>query len=154
MICAHGAASLPLPSLYLFRKILRRRLPPPLLLPPPPLTRPHTCREWLYEGLKGAAVLRLLMASCWLAALHLILVILGTFILKRFLLSFTVGCCLGLTVVTSQQDLLLCAAFYHNNRGDPVYIVIFANLAFALFGVLMFFSLILGHFWNYVIVRL
>ncbi|KAL3780193.1 hypothetical protein ACHAW5_010278 [Stephanodiscus triporus] len=106
----------------------------------------------LHESGTGASI-ALSMASCWSAALHLILAILGTFILKRFSTSFTVGCFLGLTVVTSQQDLLLCVAFYHNNRGDPVYNVIFADLAFALFGVLTFFSLILGHFRHYVVVR-
>ncbi len=93
------------------------------------------------------------IASIWSAILHLFLSILGTFILKRFSTAFTVGCFLGLTVVISQQNLLLFAAFYHYGHGDAVFNVIFADLAFALFAVLTFFSLILGHFRHYVIVK-
>jgi hypothetical protein len=93
------------------------------------------------------------MASLWSAVLHLLLAILGTFILKRFSTAFTVGCFLGLTVVISQQNLLLFAAFYHYKHGDRVFNVIFADLAFALFVILTFFSIILGHFRHYVIVK-
>jgi hypothetical protein len=93
------------------------------------------------------------MASLWSAVLHLILAVSGTFILKRFSTAFTIGCFLGLTVVISQQDLLLFAAFYHNKHGDAVFNVIFADLAFALFTILTFFSLILGHFRHYIIVK-
>ncbi len=89
----------------------------------------------------------------WSAVLHLILAISGTFILKRFSTAFTIGSFLGLTVVISQQDLLLFAAFYHYKHGDVVYNVIFADLAFALFAILTFFSLILGHFRHYIIVK-
>ena len=93
------------------------------------------------------------VASIWSAILPLLLSILGTFVLKRFSTAFTIGCFLGLTIVISQQNLLLFAAFYHYGHGDRVFNVIFADLAFALFVALTFFSLILGHFRNYVIVK-
>jgi len=102
-------------------------------------------------GLPGSLALEI--AAYWSAALHLILAIVGTFILKRFSTSFTVGCFLGVTVVLSQQNLLLFAAFYSYGYGNPWSNIIFADLAFALFVVLSFFSLILGHFRYHVIVK-
>jgi len=106
----------------------------------------------LYDAGTGASI-ALELASLWSAGLHLILAISGTFVLKRFSTAFTIGCFLGLTVVISQQDLLLFAAFYHYKHGDVVCNVIFADLAFALFAILTFFSLILGHFRHYIIVK-
>lgn len=106
----------------------------------------------LQEVGTGASV-ALEIASYWSAALHLILAILGTFILKRFSTAFTVGCFLGVTVVVSQQNLLLFAAFYHYQHGNPMFNLIFADLALALFMILTFFSLILGHFRHYIIVK-
>ena len=85
----------------------------------------------LQEVGTGASV-ALEIASYWSAALHLILAILGTFILKRFSTAFTVGCFLGVTVVVSQQNLLLFAAFYHYQHGNPMFNLIFADLALAL----------------------
>ncbi len=93
------------------------------------------------------------IAAYWSAALHIILAVLGTFILKRFSTAFTVGCFLGVTVVVSQQNLLLFAAFYHYKYGNAAFNFIFADLALALFMLLTFFSLILGHFRNYIIVK-
>lgn len=100
----------------------------------------------------GASV-ALEIASYWSAALHLILAIMGTFILKRFSTAFTVGCFLGVTVVVSQQNLLLFAAFYHYQYGNATFNLIFADMALALFMILTFFSLILGHFRHYIIVK-
>lgn len=100
-----------------------------------------------------AASLALQIASYWSAALHLIVAIVGTVILKRFSTSFTVGFFLGTTVVMSQQNLLLCAAFYHYKHGNVVFNKIFADLSCILFVLLTFFSLILGHFRNYIIVK-
>ena len=93
------------------------------------------------------------IASYWSAILHLLLAIIGTFILKRFSTAFTVGCFLGVTVVVSQQNLLMFAAFYHYQHGNSVTNVIFADLGFALFMILTFFSLILGHFRHHIIVK-
>ncbi|KAL7551310.1 hypothetical protein ACHAWF_014498 [Thalassiosira exigua] len=101
----------------------------------------------------SGASLALEIAAYWSAFLHLILAILGTFILKRFSTAFTVGCFLGVTVVVSQQNLLLFASFYHYKYGNTTFNLIFADLALALFMILTFFSLILGHFRHHVIVK-
>ncbi|KAL3805316.1 hypothetical protein HJC23_009023 [Cyclotella cryptica] len=92
------------------------------------------------------------VAAYYTAAIHLILMILGTFILKRFATAFTVGCFLGVTLVLSQQDLLMFAAFFNYGHGDGSANKIFANLALALFLCLGFFTLIMGHFKERIIV--
>ena len=56
-------------------------------------------------------------------------------------------------MVVSQQNLLLFAAFVRYQHGNVVSNVIFAYLALALFLLLTFFSLILGHFRHYIIVK-
>ncbi|KAL7529821.1 hypothetical protein ACHAXR_007173 [Thalassiosira sp. AJA248-18] len=106
----------------------------------------------LQEMASGAG-LALEIAAYWSAVLHLTLAILGTFILKRFSTAFTVGCFLGVTVVVSQQNLLLFASFYHYQHGNTTFNLIFADLALALFMILTFFSLILGHFRHHIIVK-
>ena len=93
------------------------------------------------------------IAAYWSACLHLSFAILGTFILKRFSTAFAVGCFLGITVIISQQNLFMFAAFVKYQHGSVIGNVIFADLAFALFGLLTFFSLILGHFRHYIIVK-
>mmetsp|Transcript_4817 Transcript_4817/g.11171 ORF Transcript_4817/g.11171 Transcript_4817/m.11171 type:complete len:187 (-) Transcript_4817:377-937(-) len=103
------------------------------------------------EGSRASFALEL--AAYWSAILHLILAITGTFILKRFSTAFTVGCLLGVTVVISQQNLLLFAAFYGYSHGSPFMNIIFADMAFALFVILSFFALTLGHFRKYIITR-
>mmetsp|Transcript_27245 Transcript_27245/g.41141 ORF Transcript_27245/g.41141 Transcript_27245/m.41141 type:complete len:184 (-) Transcript_27245:384-935(-) len=95
----------------------------------------------------------LCIASYWSAFLHLAFAILGTFVLKRFSTAFAVGCFLGAAVVISQQNLFMFAAFIKYQHGSVFGNVIFADLAFALFGLLTFFSLILGHFRHYIIVK-
>lgn len=100
-----------------------------------------------------SASVALEIAAYWSATLHLILAILGTFILKRFSTAFTVGCFLGVTVVVSQQNLLLFASFYRYQHGNLLFNLIFADLALALFFILTFFSLILGHFRHHIIVK-
>ena len=95
----------------------------------------------------------LCIASYWSAFLHLTFAILGTFVLKRFSTAFAVGCFLGCSVVISQQNLFMFAAFIKYQHGSVFGNVIFADLAFALFGLLTFFSLILGHFRHYIIVK-
>ncbi|KAL7426842.1 hypothetical protein ACHAXM_000617 [Skeletonema potamos] len=93
------------------------------------------------------------IASYWSAFLHLTFAILGTFVLKRFSTAFAVGCFLGCSVIISQQNLFMFAAFIKYQHGSVFGNVIFADLAFALFGLLTFFSLILGHFRHYIIVK-
>ena len=93
------------------------------------------------------------IASYWSAFLHLTFAILGTFVLKRFSTAFAVGCFLGCSVIISQQNLFMFAAFIKYQHGSVVGNVIFADLAFALFVLLTFFSLILGHFRHYIIVK-
>lgn len=105
------------------------------------------------QDMDSSASIALEIAAYWSALLHLILAVTGTFILKRFSTAFTVGCFLGVTTVVSQQNLLLFAAFYHYQHGNQMFNLIFADLALALFMVLTFFSLILGHFRHYIIVR-
>lgn len=56
-------------------------------------------------------------------------------------------------MIITQQNLFMFAAFIRYQHGSVMGNVIFADLAFALFGLLMFFSLMLGHFRHYVIVR-
>ena len=72
--------------------------------------------------------------------------ILGTFILKRFPTSFSVGFFLGLVVIVAQQNLVLFATFHSYRHGTVHANHIFANLALSLFCMYTFFSLILGHF--------
>ena len=95
----------------------------------------------------------LCIASYWSAFLHLTFAILGTFVLKRFSTAFAVGCFLGFSVVISQQNLFMFAAFIKYQHGSVFGNVIFADLAFALGLLLIFFSLILGHFRHYIIVK-
>mmetsp|Transcript_11764 Transcript_11764/g.18052 ORF Transcript_11764/g.18052 Transcript_11764/m.18052 type:complete len:185 (-) Transcript_11764:423-977(-) len=95
----------------------------------------------------------LCIASYWSAFLHLIFAILGTFVLKRFSTAFAVGCFLGCSVVISQQNLFMFLAFIKYQHGSVFGNVIFADLAFALCGLLTFFSLILGHFRHFIIVK-
>ena len=92
------------------------------------------------------------VAAYYSAAIHLILVILGTFVLKRFATAFTVGSFLGVTLVLSQQNLLMFAAFFKYGHGDHGTNLLFANLSFMLFLCLGFFSAILGHFKDEIIV--
>eukprot|EP00580_Thalassiosira_gravida_P020050 CAMPEP_0201670588 /NCGR_PEP_ID=MMETSP0494-20130426/27217_1 /ASSEMBLY_ACC=CAM_ASM_000839 /TAXON_ID=420259 /ORGANISM="Thalassiosira gravida, Strain GMp14c1" /LENGTH=192 /DNA_ID=CAMNT_0048151683 /DNA_START=11 /DNA_END=589 /DNA_ORIENTATION=- len=107
----------------------------------------------LHEEYGSSASYALQIAAYWSAILHLLLAIAGTFILKRFSTAFTVGCFLGVAVVVSQQDLLLFASFYHYQHGNLMFNLIFADLALALCILLTFFSLILGHFRNHIIVK-
>jgi len=103
------------------------------------------------DGIRASFALEI--AAYWSAVLHLILAIVGTFILKRLSTSFAVGCLLGVTVVLSQQNLLLFAAFYSYGHGSPFMNIIFADMAFALFMILSFFALTLGHFRNHIITK-
>ena len=86
------------------------------------------------------------MAAVWTGIIQLIIAILGTFILKRFPTSFSVGFFIGLIVIVAQQNLIMFATFRDYGAGSVTSNHIFANLALSLFIMYSFFALILGHF--------
>ena len=93
-----------------------------------------------------------LIASIWTGLIHLALGVLGTFVLKRFPTSFSVGFLLGFLVVLANQNLILFGTFTQYKQGSPRTNHIFAMLGFTLFCVLTFMSLLLVHFKQDVVV--
>ena len=87
-----------------------------------------------------------LIASIWSGLVHLGLGVLGTFVLKRFPTSFSVGFLLGVLVVIANQNLLLFATFLNFDQGDKRTNDLFAIVGFAVFGVMSLMSLLLFHF--------
>eukprot|EP00339_Tiarina_fusa_P019536 CAMPEP_0117042068 /NCGR_PEP_ID=MMETSP0472-20121206/29326_1 /TAXON_ID=693140 ORGANISM="Tiarina fusus, Strain LIS" /NCGR_SAMPLE_ID=MMETSP0472 /ASSEMBLY_ACC=CAM_ASM_000603 /LENGTH=183 /DNA_ID=CAMNT_0004753223 /DNA_START=64 /DNA_END=615 /DNA_ORIENTATION=+ len=100
----------------------------------------------------GGGSIALIIASVWTGIVHLALGVLGTFVLKRFPTSFSVGFLLGVLVVLSNQNLLLFATFSGYKQGSSGTNHAFAGLGLTLFGVLSFMSLLLVHFKNDVVV--
>ena len=100
---------------------------------------------------KGGS-LALVIASVWTGIVHLALGVLGTFVLKRFPTSFSVGFLLGVLVVLAHQNLILFATFSGYAYGSPKTNHSFASLGFTLFCVLSFMSLLLVHFKQEVVV--
>jgi hypothetical protein len=100
----------------------------------------------------GGGSFALILASIWTGIVHLALGVLGTFVLKRFPTSFSVGFLLGVLVVLSNQNLLLFATFSGYKQGSPGTNHAFAGLGLTLFAVLSFMSLLLVHFKHYVVV--
>ena len=90
--------------------------------------------------------LALLIASIGTGIVHLGLGVLGTFVLKRFPTSFSVGFLLGVLIVLANQNLILFGSFTRYKQGSPQTNHIFALLGFMLFCVLTFMSLLLIHF--------
>ena len=88
----------------------------------------------------------LVLASIWTGLLHLILAILGTFILKRFPTSFAIGFLLGLLAVTANQNLILFGVFRGYPYGSPGTNQAFAGFAFCAFALMLFLGLLLYHF--------
>ena len=93
----------------------------------------------------------LVIGSVWTGLMHLILGILGTFVLKRFPTSFAIGFFLGTVVIVANQDLILFGTFHGYRFGSRTNHV-FANLMFVIFLVLAFFALILFHFKQHIVV--
>ena len=93
-----------------------------------------------------------MIASIVTGFVHLVLGILGTFVLKRFPTSFSVGFFLGILVVLANQNMILTGIFFGYDHGNPQTNRIFANLGFCLFLVLTFFALMLFHFKGEVVV--
>lgn len=94
----------------------------------------------------------LIIAAVWTGIVHLGLGVLGTFVLKRFPTSFSVGFLLGVLVVLANQNLILFSTFSSYVQGSVQTNHIFASLGFTLFVVLGFMSLLLLHFKQDVVV--
>lgn len=94
----------------------------------------------------------LIIASIWTGIIHLALGVLGTFVLKRFPTSFSVGFLLGVLLVLANQNLILFATFSGYQQGSKSTNHAFAGLGLTLFIVLSFMSLLLIHFKNDVVV--
>lgn len=101
---------------------------------------------------QGNGSIALLVASIWTGIVHLGLGVLGTFVLKRFPTSFSVGFLLGILVVLANQNLIMCATFWRYSQGSARTNHIFAMLGFTLFAVLTFMGLFLVHFKQDVVV--
>ncbi|KAL7577838.1 hypothetical protein ACA910_010585 [Epithemia clementina (nom. ined.)] len=93
-----------------------------------------------------------MLASVFTGIVHLVLGILGTFVLKRFPTSFSIGFFMGVLVVLANQNFILTGTFFWYSHGNPQTNRVFANLGFGLFLVLTFFSLMLFHFKGEIVV--
>ena len=100
----------------------------------------------------GDGSVALIVASIWTGLIHLALGVLGTFVLKRFPTSFSVGFFLGVLVVLANQNIILYASFHKYTQGSARSNQVFAGLGFVLFTVLTFMSLLLVHFKQEVVV--
>lgn len=94
----------------------------------------------------------LIIASVWTGIVHLGLGVLGTFVLKRFPTSFSVGFLLGVLVVLANQNLILFTTFSSYVQGSPGINHVFASLGLTLFVILAFMALLLLHFKQDVVV--
>jgi len=92
------------------------------------------------------ASVALTAVAIWTAVIQFLVIVIGTFIIKRFSTSFAVGFLLGVVIVVAQQYLILAVTFWHNNYGSWAKNVAFANLAFGLFVLYSLFAIILGYF--------
>lgn len=87
-----------------------------------------------------------MLASIWTGLLHVLLAVLGTFVLKRFPTSFAIGFLLGFLVIMANQNLILFGVFHGYSFGNPRTNHTFSNLALTLFAVLSFFTALLVNF--------
>ena len=94
----------------------------------------------------------MMLASIFTGVTHLMLGILGTFVLKRFPTSFSVGFFLGILVILANQNMMLMATFHGYAHGSPRTNQVFANLGFVLFVMLAAFAVMLYHFKSRIIV--
>jgi hypothetical protein len=100
----------------------------------------------------GDGSMALTIAAVWTGLIHLALGVLGTFVLKRFPTSFSVGFFLGVLVVLANQNIILYASFHKYTQGSGKANQVFASLGFLLFAVLTFMSLLLVQFKNDVVI--
>ncbi len=94
----------------------------------------------------------LIVGSAWTGVVHLALGVLGTFVLKRFPTSFSVGFLSGTLVVLSNQNLIIFGTFHGYRSGNLRINKVFANFALTLFAVLAVFGLLLFHFKTQIVV--
>jgi len=88
----------------------------------------------------------LIIGAIWTGFLHLILAILGTFILKRFPTSFALGFFIGILLVVANQNLILFGVFHGYAFGNLQTHHIFSSMCFTLSIILFFFTALLVHF--------
>ena len=93
-----------------------------------------------------------MLASIFTGVTHLFLGILGTFVLKGFPTSFSVGFFLGILVILANQNMMLMATFHGYSHGSPGTNKLFAQLSFVLFLMLASFAVMLYHFKSMIIV--
>lgn len=105
---------------------------------------------WNLKSSGGSTAL--MLASIFTGVTHLFLGILGTFVLKRFPTSFSVGFFLGILVILANQNMMLTATFHSYAHGSPRTNAIFSNLTFVLFVMLAAFAVMLYHFKTRIIV--
>ena len=94
----------------------------------------------------------LVVGAVWSGIMHLLLGVLGTFVLKRFPTAFSVGFFLGALIVIMNQDLIVFGTFHAYAYGKRRTNRIFANIGLTLFGILAVFSLMLYHFKRTIVV--
>mmetsp|Transcript_24866 Transcript_24866/g.36492 ORF Transcript_24866/g.36492 Transcript_24866/m.36492 type:complete len:207 (+) Transcript_24866:272-892(+) len=99
----------------------------------------------------GGSSKALVFAAMWTALVQLAMAITGSFILRRFPSSFTIGFFLGLLVVVAQQNLILYATFNDYNFGQQRSNRVFAFFALALAIVYIGFALILANFREHIL---
>jgi len=116
------------------------------------LLRLITLRESVVNLQKGGGSWALMVASAWTGVVHLGLGVLGTFVLKRFPTSFSVGFLLGVLIVLANQNLILFSTFSSYVQGSVRTNHVFASLGLTLFAVLAFMALLLLHFKEDVVV--
>lgn len=113
-------------------------------------TAPHPQTVINLNAMGGSRAL--VIAAVWTGIVHLILAVLGTFILKRFPTSFSIGFLLGILLVVANQNLILFGTFQGYSYGVPATNRAFGILGFALFLMLTFFAALLFHFKNHIVV--
>lgn len=94
----------------------------------------------------------LVIASIWTGLVHLALGVLGTFVLKRFPTSFSIGFLLGVLVVLANQNLIMLGAFSRYSIGSSRTNHAFAIMGLTLTCVLTFMALLLVNFKSQVVV--
>lgn len=94
----------------------------------------------------------LVVAAVVIGLCHLILGILGTFVLKRFPTSFSVGFLLGIVIILANQNLIFFGTFYRYDYGTMNTNHIFGLLGFVLALILFLFGILLYHFRNDIVV--
>lgn len=94
----------------------------------------------------------LVIATVIIGLSHVVLGILGTFVLKRFPTSFSIGFLLGIVLILANQNLILFGTFFRYDYGTTNTNHIFGVLSFVLAVILFLFGILLFHFKNDVVV--